>query len=181
MEVVTLGQPAVRAQALAAGQVDATTMSIGTWLSIPDKTGLSILIPQDVYYAGAPVVNKVNVVRKDFLDERRADVEAVVRALTKISRDFAQDPGKWAAAMEPYAPDLSPEQLQELAQSFAGGWSVNGGMGREELVFTQAWVFQTDDFKGAEPVSLESWVDFSVADKVLEELGVADSGDEPTR
>ncbi len=44
LNVVTLGQPSVRAQALAAGQVDATTMSIGVWLSIPDKTGLSVLI-----------------------------------------------------------------------------------------------------------------------------------------
>ena len=35
LSVVTLGQPSVRAQALAAGQVDATTMSIGVWLSIP--------------------------------------------------------------------------------------------------------------------------------------------------
>lgn len=181
MEVVTLGQPGVRAQALAAGQVDATTMSIGTWLSIPDKTGLTILVPQDVYYEAAPVVNKVNIVRKDFLQARRADVEAVVRALTKISRDFAQDPAKWAAAMEVHAADLSPEQLRELAQSFEGGWSVNGGLGRDELEFTVNWVFQTDDFKGAEPVGLESWVDFSVVDAVLEELGTDGSGDEPTR
>ena len=33
-EIVTLGQPNVRAQALAAGQIDATTMSIGTWASL---------------------------------------------------------------------------------------------------------------------------------------------------
>ena len=44
LEFVTIGQPNVRAQALAAGQIDATTMSIGVWLSIPDKTGLHVLI-----------------------------------------------------------------------------------------------------------------------------------------
>lgn len=181
MEVVTLGQPAVRAQALAAGQVDATTMSIGTWLSIPNKTGLSILIPQDVYYEGAPVVNKVNVVRRDFLESRRQDVVATVRALTKISRDFAADPDKWAAAMEPHATNMSPETLRELGRSFAGGWSVNGGLGREELEFTEAWVFGTDDFRGAEQVGLDDWVDFTVADEVLEELGVDASADTPTR
>lgn len=181
MDVVTLGQPGVRAQALAAGQVDATTMSIGTWLSIPDRSGLSILVPQEVYYEAAPVVNKVNVVRRDYLESNRADVEAVVRALTKISRDFAEDPAKWAAAMQPHAGDLTGEALQELAQSFAGSWSVNAGLGRDELAFTQDWVFQTEDFKNAEPVDLDSWVDFSVADKVLEDLGVADGGDVPTR
>lgn len=181
MEVVTLGQPAVRAQALAAGQVDATTMSIGTWLSIPDKSDLSILIPQDVYYEGAPVVNKVNVVRRDFLETRREDVVAVVRALTKISRDFAGNPDAWAAAMAPHAPNMSPETLQELAGSFAGGWSVNAGLGKSELEFTSDWVFQTEDFKNAEPVGLDAWVDFSVADQVLQDLGVDASADTPTR
>src|SRR5690606_32607785 len=34
MEVVAIGQPGVRAQALIAGQIDATTMSIGVWMSI---------------------------------------------------------------------------------------------------------------------------------------------------
>jgi NitT/TauT family transport system substrate-binding protein len=39
LEIVTLGQPAVRAQALAAGQIDATTMSIGVWMSMPSTEG----------------------------------------------------------------------------------------------------------------------------------------------
>ncbi len=181
MDVLTLGQPSVRAQALAAGQVDATTMSIGTWLSIPDKTGLRILIAPDAYYAAAPVVNKVNVVSAVVLQSRRDDVVAVVRALTKLSRDFAADPETWAAAMAPYAPQMTEETLQELAQSFAGGWSVNAGLGRTELQFTQDWVFSTDDFKGAEPIALDDWVDFSVADTVLEELGTLAEADLPSR
>jgi NitT/TauT family transport system substrate-binding protein len=181
MKIVTLGQPSVRARALAAGRVDATTMSIGTWLSIPDRAGLSILVPQEAYYRAAPVVNKVNVVRRDYLAAHRADVVAVVRALTKISRDFAADPDAWAAAMEPHAPTMTPATLRDLARSFAGSWSVNGGMGRDELQFTEDWVFGTPDFKGAKPVPLESWVDFSVADEVLGELGVDPSADAPAR
>ena len=116
LDVVTLGQPSVRAQALVAGHVDATTMSIGTWLSIPDRTGVGILISPEDYYQGAPVVNKVNVVAEQVLQTRRADVVAVVRALTKISRDFSADPGAWAAAMVPHAPQMSPETLQDLAR-----------------------------------------------------------------
>lgn len=181
LEVVTLGQPSVRAQALAAGQVDATTMSIGTWLSIPDRDGLAVLIATDAYYAAAPVVNKVNVVSDETLNARRADVVAVVRALTKISRDFADDPATWAEAMAPHAPQMSPETLQELAQSFAGGWSVNGGIGRTELQFTQDWVFETEDFKDAAPIKLNDWVDFSVTDKVLSELGTQAGADLPSR
>lgn len=181
MEVVTLGQPPVRAQALAAGQIDATTLSFGTWLSIPDKTGLSVLIAPDAYYAAAPVVNKVNVVTDEVLRRRRSDVLAVVRALTKISRDFAADPAAWATAMAPHAPQMTPKMLQELAQSFAGSWSVNGGMGRTELQFTQDWVFQTDDFKDSAPVAFDDWVDFSIADEVLAGLGPVADADLPSR
>jgi NitT/TauT family transport system substrate-binding protein len=181
LDVITLGQPSVRAQSLAAGQVDATTMSIGTWMSLPDKTGLHVLIAPDAYYAAAPVVNKVNVVTDAILADRRDEVVAVVRAITLISRDFSQNPGAWTAAMGPFATQMTAETLTELGQSFAGSWSVNGGLNRSELQFTQDWVLATDDFKGAAPVSLDAWVDFSIADQVLAEIGVDPGSDLPTR
>lgn len=181
LDVVTLGQPNVRAQALAAGQIDATTMSIGTWMSLPDKTGLHVLIPPDAYYAVAPVVNKVNVVTDAVLLDRRADVVAVVRALTLISRDFSKSPDAWSTAMAPYATQMNAEALSELGKSFAGGWSVNGGLNRTELKYTQNWVFASDDFKGAAPVNLDAWVDFSIADEVLAEIGVDQGSDVPVR
>jgi NitT/TauT family transport system substrate-binding protein len=181
LEVVTLGQPNIRAQSLAAGQVDATTMSIGTWLSLPDKSGLHVLIAPDAYYAAAPVVNKVNVVPETVLADRRDEVVAVVRALTKISRDFNQDPSAWSAAMAPFATQMSAEALSGLGQSFAGGWSVNGGLSRAELQYTQDWVLATDDFKGAAPISLDAWVDFSIVDQVLAEIGVDQGSDAPLR
>jgi NitT/TauT family transport system substrate-binding protein len=181
LDVITLGQPNVRAQALAAGQVDATTMSIGTWMSLPDKTGLHVLIAPDAYYAAAPVVNKVNVVTDATLANRRAEVVAVVRALTKISRDFNRDPDAWATAMVPFVPQMNAGALTELGKSFAGSWSVNGGFSKPELQFTQDWVFATDDFKGAKPVSLDAWVDFSIADQVLAEIGVDQGSDLPAR
>lgn len=181
LEVVTLGQPSVRAQALAAGQVDATTMSIGVWLSIPDKTGLSVLIPQGAYYEAAPVVNKVNVVSTDVLANRRDEVVAVARALVKISRDFAADPDDWADAMTAYRGNLTPENMRALAASFDGNWSINGGISRQELQYTQDWLYQTEDFKDLAPVALSDWIDFSVTDDVLAELGTAPGADQPTR
>ena len=181
LDVVTLGQPSVRAQALAAGQVDATTMSIGVWLSIPDKTGLSILVPLDAYFEAAPVVNKVNVVSASVLEGRRDEVVAVVRALMKISRDFAVDSSAWADAMAPYGGNLTPEELGLLAESFDGNWSINGGISRQELQNTQDWLYQTEDFKDLAPVALDDWVDFSVTDDALAELGTEPGADQPTR
>ena len=156
-------------------------MSIGVWLSIPDKTGLSILVPQGAYYKAAPVVNKVNVVPADVLANRRDEVVAVVRALMKISRDFNANPEAWAEAMAAYRGNLTPEDMQTLAASFDGNWSINGGISRQELQYTQDWIYQTEDFKGLTAVSLDDWVDFSVTDEILAEIGTQSGADEPTR
>ena len=77
--------------------------------------------------------------------------------------------------------NLTPEDLKMLAESFDGSWSINGGMNREELQYTQDWLFQTEDFQGLSPVELDAWVDFSAADDVLAELGTAPGADQPAR
>lgn len=174
IEVLAIGQPNVRAQALVAGQIDATTMSIGVWLSIPDKTGYHILVDQADYYKDAPVINKVNAVTQKVLDERGTEVQGVIRALIKISRDFAADPNAWATAMVPYGGNTDEAGLQELAKSFDGSWSVNGGMNAADLQYTQDWLYSTEDFASANPVTLAQWVDFGPVDAVLAEVGTVE-------
>lgn len=181
IEFVALGQPSVRAQALASGHVDMTTMSIGVWLALPDKTGLEILVDPDTYYEAAPVVQKVNVVARDVLETRREDVEAVLRALIVLSRDFAADPTRWAEAIVPYAPDLSKAERLELSHSFAQSWSVNGGLNAQELQFSHDWLFQTPDFEGLDPAPMSGWADFAPLDSVLETLGHTPDFDPPAR
>lgn len=180
LEVLAIGQPGVRAQALVAGQIDATTMSIGAWMSVPDKTGYHIVVDQEAYYAAAPVINKVNAVTQKVLDERGAEVQGVIRALIRISRDFAADPDAWAAAMVPYAPNIDEASLHELAASFAGSWSVNGGMNATDLHYTQDWLYATEDFTDVTPVTLEQWVDFGPVDAVLADMGTVE-GDSADR
>jgi NitT/TauT family transport system substrate-binding protein len=181
LNFVALGQPNVRAQALAAGQVDATTISIGVWLSIPDKTGLGIIVDQPTYYAAAPTVNKVNIVSAKTLSERHDEVLGVIRALIKISRDYAANPQAWADNLAPLLPNVQKATLDELAKTFTGSWSVNGGLSATELQFTQDYLYGTEDFKDAKPVTLADWVDFGPVDEVLKDLGTDQSGDTPAR
>ena len=180
-EIVTLGQPNVRAQALAAGQVDATTMSIGTWTSLPDRSGLHVLVDPDAYFAQAPLVNKVNAVTTTVLDTRREDVEAVIRALVRISRDFAADPQLWVDAMTEAVPGSDEALLAELVPSFAKSWTVNGGMSASALGYTADWLFGTGDFAGVAPLTLGDWVDFGPVDAALAELGRVESQDPADR
>jgi len=181
LELVGLGQPNIRAQALAAGQIDATTMSIGVWLSLPDKEGLHVLVSQEDYYAAAPVVNKVNIVSTETLEQRRDDVVAVVAALVQISRDIAADPQVWIDGMTEARPDVDPADLENLAATFADSWSVNGGMNAEELTYTTDWLYEGEDYVGLDPVELGQWADFSILDDVLARLGTATDLDQPGR
>ncbi len=181
LEIVTLGQPAVRAQALLAGQVDATTMSIGTLLSLPDADNLSVVIDADAYYAAAPVVTKVNVVSAETLAKRGPEVEAVIEALVLASRDFAADPAKWVDMMATARPDIARPDLEELAKAYTKSWSVNGGLQKDELQFTSDWLYGGEDFKDLPVVPLANWADFGPLDVVLARIGAAEGMDALSR
>ncbi|WP_417247887.1 ABC transporter substrate-binding protein [Celeribacter sp.] len=170
-ELVALGQPGVRAQALAAGQIDATTMSIGVWLSLPDRSGLHVLVEPETYYKTAPLVTKVNVVPRDVLEQRGNDVEKVLSVLTQASRDFASTPSIWVDAMVKARPDVERETLEDLAQAYITSWSVNGGLQASEMEYTTNWLFEGSDFEGATAPALEDWISFAPMDKVLDALG----------
>lgn len=170
-ELVALGQPGVRAQALAAGQIDATTMSIGVWLSLPDHNGLHILVDTEAYHQAAPLVTKVNVVRRDLLETRSDDIEKVLTALTQAARDFATTPTLWVDAMAQARPDIDRQTLEGLAQAYTTSWSVNGGLQATEMDYTSDWLFQGSDYEGLTPPDTEDWLSYAPMDKVLETLG----------
>jgi NitT/TauT family transport system substrate-binding protein len=181
LELVGLGQPQARAQALLAGQIDATTMGIGTFTAIDDDPNVSVLVDVDAYYRAAPILSKLNVVRADTLAERRPEVEAVIEAITLASRDFAAHPDAWVAAMREARPDVPEPDLVMLAEAFAGSWSVDGGLTRPELEEAQAWLHEGEDFAGIEPAPLEAWADLAPLEAVLAKIGPVEESDVPTR
>lgn len=181
LEMVGLGQPNIRAQALAAGQVAATTMSIGAYLALPEHEKLPVLVSVEDYYKAAPVVSKVNAVTTETLEKRGAEVEAVIEALTLAARDMAKDAAAWPAAMAPLRADVKPEILATLGEAFLSSWSVNGGLQLDELKYTQDWLYQSEDFKGVPAVEVSAWADFGPADKVLAKIGTVEGTDKVSR
>lgn len=181
LQIVALGQPQARAQALVAGQIDATTMGIGTFMAIDDDPGVGALIGVDAYWRAAPVLSKVNAVRSDTLAERGPEVRAVIEAITLASRDFAADPAAWVAAMRKARPDVPEADLTALAAAFAGSWSVNGGVTRPALEAAQAWLQEGEDFKGVAPAPFDAWADIAPLDAVLAKIGPTEAADALTR
>ena len=97
------------------------------------------------------------------------------------SRDMAADKNAWAEAMAKLRPDVDRATLDTLGQAFATSWSVNGGLQRDELTFTQDWLYQSPEFKDTRKVDLSEWTDFSVEDAVLDDIGAVDTGDKVSR
>ncbi|MGQ0563883.1 MAG: ABC transporter substrate-binding protein [Gemmobacter sp.] len=177
LDLVALGQPQARAQALLAGQIDATTMGIGTFTAIGDDPAVTVLMDVDTFYRGAPILSKLNVVRAATLADRGPEVQAVIEALVLAARDFQADPGLWVAAMQKARPDVPEADLQMLAGAFAGAWTVNGGISPAELTEAQAWLHEGEDFKGLTVAPLDAFTDFAPLRGVLDKIGISDAGD----
>ncbi len=162
LRFLPVGQPMIRAQALAAGQIDATAVTIGTWLTLPSQEGLSLLIDQNDYYRAAPLITKLNVVTAETAKTRRKDVAAVVQAILAASRDFASNPELWVDAMVKARPDIKREQLEVLAKAYANSWQTGGGLDETALEFTTNAFYKSDDFKDIpRRVEPKDWIDRS--------------------
>jgi NitT/TauT family transport system substrate-binding protein len=165
LRYLAVGQPMVRAQALLAGQIDATSITIGAWLTLPRKDGLGVLVDQASYYKAAPMVTKLNVVTAETAKTRHREVEGVVRAILAASRDFARDPELWVDAMVKARPDIARDQLEALARAYRGDWSTDGGLSAPDLAFTTDALYKSEDFKDVpRRVAPADWIDPSFID-----------------
>ena len=181
MTYVPLGDPSVRAQALQQGRIDATTMSIGVFLAMPERTELGILVDLDGFHKATPIVSKVNVVPKTVLAERSTELEAVLEALTLAARDFAAKPDLWVEAMTRARSDVDVATLSALSKLYSGSWTVNGGLQAHETSYTAKW-YQDSGSLGGETMSpVRFWMRFEPIDAVLGKIGVSDLGDDVTR
>src|SRR5947209_5850070 len=171
LSLVSVGQPQLRLKALKAGKIDATTISYGSWLALPDKSGLHILVSKEEFAHAAPAITKVNVVSTNTLRGKSDEVRKVTAALIKLARDFARDPQSWAAAMVNSRPDVTLAELQQLAGAYADDWCVNGCFEASELQRSADLLTATPAFNGLPHPALETWADRSVLAAVLDGIG----------
>lgn len=181
LEMVSVGHPQLRLKALRAGKIDATTISYASWMTLPDKTGLHLLMSKDDYFRAAPVVAKVNVVGTDALREKREEVVKIAAALLKLARDFARDPQRWAAAMADARPDVSKTELQGLARAYAADWCVDGCFEQAELQATAQLFYASPSFAKIRKPEIDEWTDFSVLREVLNTIGPARAAEHADR
>lgn len=177
LKMVAIGQPSVRERALVAGRVDATTMSIGVWTSIKDKSGVRVVVPTDQYFEAAPLLSKVNVVTAETLAKKPDEIRKFIKAVMMLSRKFSKEPSAWADAMVKAGSKVPRAKLEALGKAYTRSWSVNGGLNLKQVAYTTKRQYFRKDFKGLRKVDPSEWIVTKPIDDVLKQIGVDPNSD----
>jgi NitT/TauT family transport system substrate-binding protein len=178
---VSIGAPNVRAQALVAGQVDATTMSLATWVTVQNEKSIKILVDADEYFNAVPLVNKGNAVTTKVLADKPEALRRFTAAIVKASRYFAENKGAWADAMAKLRPDIARTDLEYLWDQFGASWAVNGQMNMGAYQTSTDFLYDSGTFENAPRIDAKGWADTQFVDAVLKDVGVYPKVDDPGR
>ena len=170
--MVAMGVPSTRAQALVAGRVDATSISVGTWITIQKEPGMRILVDHNTFYENTAVVEKVNAVTTKVLDEKAEHLRRFTSAILKASRHFADNQEAWVAAMTKRRPDVDRGDAANLWTGFKTAWAVNGLMNLEAYKKSADFFYQAGILDKVPKIEVADWADTRFVDGVLKEIGV---------
>lgn len=168
---VAIGAPDVRIQALAAGRIDATTVSYGTFLSINNPPGISVLVSPDDFSSRAPALNKFVAALDSTLETKGEAIQRFTNALIDTSRAMSTEPQRWVDAMTEGRPDLTPENIRATAELVQTRWCVNGCFSPVELVKSVEFTYANPDFADVKVLSADDIMDQRFATKAIETLG----------
>ena len=173
---VTIGVPAVRAQALINGRVDATTISYGNYLPISNTPGLSVIVPPDDFFESAPIQSKFIGVLEPTIAKKREALQRYVEAMMDISRRFDSHPDVWVAELNKGRPDLSVEVLNSTTKFLAGRWCVNGCLDTGHIQKTLDFIYSGKDFDGVPKIAASELLDPSFIPAAIKTLGAYKGG-----
>jgi NitT/TauT family transport system substrate-binding protein len=172
LTVLAMGVPTTRAQALVAGRVDATAMSVGTWVSIQKEPGVKILVDHNTFFENATVVEKVNAATAKVIEEKPEQLRRFTAAIVKTARHFADNQEAWINAITKRRTKLDRKDAAILWNGFKSSWAVNGLMNLEQYKKTTEFYYQTASFEKVPRIDVNEWTDTRFLDDVLRELGV---------
>ncbi len=178
---VAIGTPSTRAQALVAGRVDATTLSLGTWITLPKNAGLRVLVDQATYFDKATVVEKVNAATAKVIDEKPEQLRRFTAAIVKASRYFAENQESWLDAIGKRRPDVDRKEAALLWSEFKSAWAVNGLMNLDAYRRSADFFYQEGILAKVPKIETRDWVETRFVDDVLKDLGVYSKFDPPGR
>jgi NitT/TauT family transport system substrate-binding protein len=178
---IAIGTPSTRAQALVAGRVDATTLSLATWVTIQREPGVKVLIDHNTYYDSATVVEKVNAVTIKVMADKPEHLRRFTAAIIKASRYFAENQDAWVEAMTRRRSDIDRKDATHLWTGFKNAWAVNGLMNLDAYKKSADFFYQTGTLEKVPRIEVGEWAETRFVDGVLKEIGTYANLDPPGR
>lgn len=172
---VPIGAPATRVQALAAGQIDATTVSQGTYLAIADAPGISVLMNANDFADLSPGLSKFVAALDTTIAEKPEALKRFVAALLDISRTFDEHPEQWVEAIAAARDDLKKEDLEKTVNTITGRWCINGCFNLGELNKGIDFVYTNPEFKDFAKVAVSDITDGSFVQAALDAAGIVNA------
>jgi len=176
-----LGVPTIRVQALVAGQIAATTTTVGTWVTIQDQPGVKVLVDQDDFWNTAPLMSNVSAVTLPVERDKSEALRRYTRAMIETARYYAQHKEDWVRDMGALRPDIAAGTLASLWDQFPTAWAVNGQLNLATFQKTSDYLYATVDFKDVPHIQLNDWIDTQFVDEALAQMGVFPGVDDPGR
>jgi NitT/TauT family transport system substrate-binding protein len=181
ISMIAIGSPSTRAQALVAGRVDATTLSLGSWVTIRKQAGVKVLVDQDTYFETATVVQKVNAAPMKVIQEKPEQLRRLTAAILKASRYFAENQDAWVEAITKRRPDVDRKDAANLWNSFKTSWAVNGLMNLDAYKKSADFFYHSGNLDKVPKIDVGEWTETRFVDDVLKEIGVYGKFDSPGR
>jgi NitT/TauT family transport system substrate-binding protein len=177
LTMVAMGVPSTRAQALVAGRVDATSLSVGTWITIQKESGVRVLVDHNTFFDNASVIEKVNAVTTKVMEDKPEHLRRFTTAIMKASRHFAENQEAWVAAITKRRPDIDRNDVANLWNGFRTAWAVNGLMNLEAYKKSADFLYQAGILDKVPKIEVAEWADTRFVDGVLREIGVSAKAD----
>lgn len=178
---LALGMPTIRVQALVANQIQATTTTVGTWITIRNQPGVKVLVPPDDFWSTAPLMSNVSAATTAVVRDKPEALRRYTRGMLQTARYYAQHKEEWVRDMGTLRPDIQSADLSELWDQFKSSWAVNGQLNLSTFQKTSDYLYATDDFKEVPRIEVRDWVDAQFVDAALGSLGVYPGIDDPGR
>ncbi|MBM4263426.1 MAG: ABC transporter substrate-binding protein [Deltaproteobacteria bacterium] len=172
LTVIAMGVPSTRAQALVAGRIDATSMSVGTWVTIQRESGVRVLVDHNTFFENATVVEKVNAATAKVIEEKPEQLRRFTAAIVKTARHFADNQESWVNAITKRRTKLDRGDAMNLWTTFKSSWAVNGLLNLDIYRKTAEFYYQTASFEKVPRIDVNEWTDTRFLDGVLKETGV---------
>jgi NitT/TauT family transport system substrate-binding protein len=181
MTFIAIGTPSTRAQALLAGRVDATTLSLATWVTIQKDPSIRVLVDHNTYFETATVVEKVNAATSKAIEEKPDHLRRFTAAILKASRYFADHQDAWLDAITKRRPDIDRKDAASLWAGFKTAWAVNGLINLEAYRKTAEFFYQAATLEKVPRIEVTEWAETRFVDDVVKEIGVYGKSDAPGR